>query len=168
MLEGVAHTLRKERRLQSATAQLWNRSRTAEQRNSVVHTQHACGAGFAVNLSEEARTLLARCSDDAGLQKNFQKFRMPVCSAPCADVIPELGFFRTDNTCLDMGLVFSRGLLNGPIKDVADLDRSVVAGAEQVQRGGPSERTHFMQRLRPAAEKEALDLIKRGCAQFLK
>ena len=59
MVEGVAHTLFKERGLQPTTAQFWNRSRTAEKRNSVMHAQDTSGAGFTVNLSEKAHTLLA-------------------------------------------------------------------------------------------------------------
>jgi hypothetical protein len=59
VLEGIAHSLVKERCLQAATPQLWNRRRTAKQRNVVVYRQHTSGAGFTVNLSQEAWTTLA-------------------------------------------------------------------------------------------------------------
>ena len=67
MVKGVAHTLRKERGLQPTTAQLWNRSRTAEQSNSVMDKERTSCAGLAVKLGEEAQTLLACCSNGAGL-----------------------------------------------------------------------------------------------------
>jgi hypothetical protein len=59
MVESVAHALSKKRYLQAATAQLWNRGRAAEQCNSVMHAQNACGAGRAVQFGQKARTLLA-------------------------------------------------------------------------------------------------------------
>src|SRR5579863_3647256 len=59
VIEGVAHAFMKERGLQTATAQLWNRRRTAKQRNIVMHTQNAGGAGLAVNFGEKAWALLA-------------------------------------------------------------------------------------------------------------
>jgi hypothetical protein len=37
VLEGIAHSLVKERCLQAATPQLWNRRRTAKQRNLVMY-----------------------------------------------------------------------------------------------------------------------------------
>jgi hypothetical protein len=67
MVEGVAHTLVKKRSLQPTTPQLWDRRRAAKQRNFVMHTQHASGAGSAVNLSEKAHTLFACRSDGAEL-----------------------------------------------------------------------------------------------------
>jgi hypothetical protein len=64
-------------------------------------------------------------------------------------------------------LVFSRGLLNSPVKDVADLNRSVVARTKQVQCSDPRERAHFMKHRRSAVEKKALNHIQRAWAQFL-
>jgi hypothetical protein len=74
--KGVAHTLFEKRRLQSAAAQFRNRSRTAEQRDSVVHTQHSSGAGLVVNLGEEAHTVLTGGGDRADFEKKIQELRM--------------------------------------------------------------------------------------------
>src|SRR5437764_36050 len=75
---------------------------------------------------------------------------MFVCPSPCAYVSPEWRFLRTDSMHPDIGMAFSRRLLNRPIEDVA----------------GPGEWTHFMKHGRPAIEKEALDHIQRSRAQF--
>jgi|ERR1700730_2973450 len=61
MVEGVAHTLVKERCLQPTTPQLRNRSRAAEQSNAIMNAQHASGARFPVMFGEEAQTFLACC-----------------------------------------------------------------------------------------------------------
>jgi hypothetical protein len=66
-----------------------------------------------------------------------------------------------------MAVAFARRFFNWPIQNVADLDRPVVARAEQVQRGHSRKRTHFMIYLRPTIRKESLDCIQRACAQFL-
>jgi len=167
MVESAAHTLLKKRRLQPATAQLRDGGRTSEQCNSLMHTQHASGAGLTVNLCEEAQTLLACSRDVPDLQNKIQEIRMFVGPASGANVIPKLRFFRIDYAYADMGVFFKCGSLDRAIEDVADLDRPVVAGAEQAQRSGPRERTHFMKHRRTAVEKEALDHIQRGRAQFL-
>jgi hypothetical protein len=59
MVEGITHSLVKESCLQSATPQLWNGRRAAKQGNLVMHRQHTSGAGFTVNFSQKAWTLLA-------------------------------------------------------------------------------------------------------------
>ena len=59
VLEGIAHSLVKERCLQSAAPQLWNRRRAAKKGDFVIYRQHASSAGFTVNLSQKAWTILA-------------------------------------------------------------------------------------------------------------
>jgi len=59
-VEGVVHTLVKERRLQPTTPQLRNRSRAAEQSNAIMNAQHASGTRFPVMFGEEAQTVPAR------------------------------------------------------------------------------------------------------------
>jgi hypothetical protein len=54
MVEGIAHTLSNESRLQPATAQFRHCCRTTEQRNSIMDTKHSSGAWYAVNLADEA------------------------------------------------------------------------------------------------------------------
>ncbi len=76
MVEGVSHTLLKERRLQPSTTHLRNCSRTGEQSDSVMDTKPACSARLAFKLGEKARTLLARCRNGGGLQNKIEKFRM--------------------------------------------------------------------------------------------
>jgi hypothetical protein len=61
VVEGVVHTLVNQRRLQSTTPQLRNRSRAAEQGSAIMNAQHASGARFPVMFGEEAQTLLACC-----------------------------------------------------------------------------------------------------------
>ena len=97
MVEGIAHTRFKQRRLQPATPHLRNRRRTGEECHSFMDREHASGARFAVKLREKARTVLARRSDLAKLHKKRQKFRMFVRPAPGADVSPELRVLRTGN-----------------------------------------------------------------------
>ena len=160
MVEGVAHTLSEERRLQPATAQVWNRGGTAEQRNPLMDAQHAGGAGFAVDLGEEAQTLLAGCRDGTDLLQKVQKFRMFVGPGLSADVRPQLRLCRPDTAHPDVGVVFRRGRFDGPRKNVADLDGPVVAPAQQVQRSDARERTHLEKHRRSAVEKEALDRIE--------
>src|SRR5690348_4934876 len=92
---------------------------------------------------------------------------MFVRPAPRAYVSPELSFLRVDNAHPDIAVVFGRGLFNRPIEDVADFDRSIVAGAKQVQSSDPRERTYFMHRPSPAIDEETLDHIQRGRAQLL-
>jgi hypothetical protein len=65
--------------------------------------------------------------------KEFQKLRMFVRPASRAYIGPELRHFRICNAHSDMAAVFSHKFLDRPKQDVADLDRSVLAGAEQVQ-----------------------------------
>jgi hypothetical protein len=60
MVERIAHTLVKERRLQPTTPQLWNRRGAAKQCNPLMKTQHASGARLIVKLGKKAQTLLAR------------------------------------------------------------------------------------------------------------
>jgi len=59
------------------------------------------------------------------------------------------------------------GLFNGPIENIADLDRVVAAGTEQAQRSGSGKRAYFMMHLSAAVEEEALDGVQRGGGQFL-
>ena len=92
---------------------------------------------------------------------------MFVRPAPNTWISPELCFFGTCNPHPDIAVVCWRGLLNRPIQNVADLDRSVLADTEQLQRSDSSKRTYFMKDLRPAVEKKALDHIHRGRSQFL-
>jgi hypothetical protein len=58
-----------------------------------------------------------------------------------------------------MSRKFSRGLLHRPVKDIADLDRPVVARAKQIQRSDTREGTYLVKRRRAAVEKEALNHI---------
>src|SRR5258705_13504644 len=97
-------------------------------------TQRAGCAGLIVNLGEEAQTLLACRGDRPDLPEKAQKLRMFVRPAPGAYVGPELRLVRTDTAHLDIGVVCSRGHLNWPIEHVADLDRFVIPGAQQVER----------------------------------
>src|ERR1700731_4800195 len=92
---------------------------------------------------------------------------MFVCPALCAYIGPKFCFVRACNAHSDIAAVFSCGLFNRPIHDIADFDWSIVAGTQQVQRCDACEWAHFMQHLGPAAEKEALDHIQRGLAQLL-
>lgn len=91
---------------------------------------------------------------------------MFVCPASSAYVSPELRFFRTDDARTNKVVVLSPWLLNWPVKDVADLDRSVAARTEQIERSDPCERAHFMKHWRAAVDIEALNDIQRGRAQF--
>ncbi|MGP0099178.1 MAG: hypothetical protein ACLPHI_19225 [Terriglobales bacterium] len=92
---------------------------------------------------------------------------MFVRPAPCAYVTPQLRFLRRDDPHIDGTLLLGGGSLNGPTKNIAYLDRSIVAGTEYSQRSNPRERTHFVEHGRSAVEKEALDHVQRGWAQFL-
>jgi len=84
---------------------------------------------------------------------------MFVRPASGADAREKLGLFRTDNTHIDVAIVFSRGILNVTIQNITDLDGPVVAGAEHVERIHSRVRTYFMKRRRPTIKKEALDHI---------
>lgn len=53
-MEGVAHTLFKERGLQPAAAQLWNGCRTAEEGDSLMKAEHSGGTRFAVYRGKKA------------------------------------------------------------------------------------------------------------------
>ena len=77
-----------------------------------------------------------------------------------ADIGPQLCFFRTDESYADRTVVLSRRLLDGPIKDVAELDRPIVAGAEQLQRGNPSKWAHLMRNRSSAIQEEVLKSSK--------
>jgi|SRR5581483_686073 len=125
-------------------------------------------AGYAVDLCEEAQTLLARRSNAADLPKKAEQFRMLVRPGLCADVRPQLRFPRFDNVHADLVWAAGRDRLHGPIKDAADLDWPVVARAEQFMRGNAGQRTDFVECRRAALEKEALDGFHRSSAQFLK
>jgi hypothetical protein len=127
LIEGVAHAFLQERGLQATPPQFWNGRCPSEQRNFVMDAQHTGSAGFAVNLGKKARTLVARGEDGAKLQQRFSKFRKFLRPSPCAYVSPELGFVWSDDAHSDMAGVFGRGPLDRPIKDIADLDRPVVA-----------------------------------------
>src|ERR1700693_5625184 len=87
---------------------------------------------------------------------------MFVRPAPCAYVTPQLCFFRRDDPHTRSALLLGGGPLNRPTKNIAYLDRSVVAGTEHYQRSNPRERTHFVQHRRSAVEKEALNHVQRG------
>ena len=87
--------------------------------------------------------------------------------APCAYVTPQLCFFRRNDPHTHGALLLGGGALNRPTKNIAYLDRSVVAGTEHSQRRNPRERTHFVEHRRSAVEKEALNHVQRGRAQFL-
>ena len=67
MVEGVAHTLLKERRLQATTAHLWNGGGTGKQGYSVVDTEGGGSAGLAVKVGQEAHTVPAYRRNGAGL-----------------------------------------------------------------------------------------------------
>ncbi len=92
---------------------------------------------------------------------------MFVRPAPCADVAPQLRFFRLDDPHADGTLLLCSGPLDRPAKNIAYLDRSVIAGTEHLQRSNPCERTHFVKHRRSAVEKEAFNHVQRGWAQFL-
>jgi hypothetical protein len=127
-----------------------------------VHTEHAGGTWYTINLADEAQTPLARRSDHSDLKKEVQKFGMFV-RQPLALMLAksweELGLFRTDNTHINVAIVFSRGLLNVTIQNITDLDRPVAAGAEHVERNDSCVWTDFVKRRRPTIKKEALDHI---------
>src|ERR1700676_1218738 len=129
-----------------------------------MHTEHAGAAGLAVHFSKKTQTLLAGGRDGAELQKKVHQFRMFVHPAPRAYVSPELGFFRSDDAHMDTALIFSRGLLHRTVKDVADLDRPVIAPTEQVQRSHARQRAYLVKHRCSAFEKEALNRIQRGGA----
>ena len=92
---------------------------------------------------------------------------MFVRPAPCAYIGPELRFFVTADAHSDMTREFSGGSFNRPMKYVADLDRPIVALAEQVQSSDPSQRADLMKHWGPAVQKKTLNHIQRGRAQFL-
>lgn len=167
LIEGVAHSFLQQGGLQATPPQLWNGRSASEQRNLLVDAEHASGAGFAIDFGKKARTLLARGKDGAELHQRFPKFWKFVGPAPCAYVGPERGFLRFDDPHADPTLVFCRGLLDRAVKNVAKLDRSVVAGTKQVEGSDAGERAYFMQHGRGAIEKEALDYVQRGGIEFL-
>ena len=167
MIEGVAHTLMQERCLQPTPPQLGNRSRAAEQSNSIMNAQHASGTRFSVMFGEEAQTVRACCTYGTQIQKKIPKFGMFVRPAPCADVTPQLRFFRRDEPHTDGTLLFCSGPLDRPTKNIAYLDRSVIAGTEHLQHSNSYEGTHFVEHRRSAVEKETLNHVQRGWAQFL-
>ena len=86
---------------------------------------------------------------------------------PCAYVTPQLRFFRRDDSHTDGTLLLCGGPLDGPTENIAYLDRSVVAGTQHSQGSNPCERTHFVEHGCSAVEKEALNHVQRGRAQFL-
>ncbi len=167
MVVGVAHTLVKEGCLQPTTPQLRNRSRAAEQSNAIMNAQHASSTRLPVMFGEEAQTLLACCRYATEISKKIAKFGMFVRPAPCTYFTPQLRFFRRDDPRTDSTLLLGCRPLYRPTKNIAYFNRSVVAGTEQSQCGDPRERTHFMQHRRSAVEKEALNHVQRGRAEFL-
>ena len=129
--------------------------------------QHASGTRLSIMLGEEAQTVLACCGYGTEIQKKIAKFGMFVRPAPCAYIGPQLRFFLPDDPHTDDTLLVCHGPLDSPAKNIADLDRSVVALTEQLQRSNSCERTHFVKHRRSALEKEPLHHIQRGRAQFL-
>src|SRR5260370_41839776 len=92
---------------------------------------------------------------------------MFVRPAPCAYVTPQLCFFGRDDPHTHSALLLGGGPLNRLTKNIAYLDRSVVAGTEHSQRSSPGERTPFVEHRRSAVEKEALNHLQRGPVQVL-
>src|SRR5262249_44145735 len=92
---------------------------------------------------------------------------MLVCPPFCANVSPELRFLRTDDAHINCTLEFSPVLLDTLIKDVADLERPVVARAEQIQRVDSGKRTHFVKNGRTLAVKEVLHYFQSRRSQIL-
>ena len=103
--------------------------------------------------------------DRADIEKKIREFGMFVGPALSADATPQLRFLGTRNPHPDVAVIRSRRFLNRSVKNVADLDRPVPAGAEQVERGDPCERAHFVKRGGATVQEEALDHIERGRAQ---
>src|SRR5574340_1738119 len=92
---------------------------------------------------------------------------MLVCPSLCAYAGPKFRLFRANHAHTDVTAVLNGGLLDTPIQDAADFDRSVIAGAQQVDRSNPRERTHFMKRRRATVEEEPLQRLQRGRTYLL-
>src|SRR5579863_318039 len=92
---------------------------------------------------------------------------MFVRPAPCAYVRPKRGLLRVDHADIYITRVFSRGSLDRPVQDVAELYRPVIAQTEQIQCGDPRERAYFVKNGCSPVEKETLDHVERGRTEFL-
>jgi hypothetical protein len=99
------------------------------------------------------------------LSKEVQEFGMLLRPAPCADGREELGLFGPDNPYTHAVIIFSLGPLNTSTQDVADLDRPVIPGAEQVERSDPGVWTHFVNRRGAMVKEEPLDHLERSQAE---
>ena len=168
MVEGKLHPLVEQSRLQSVASQLRHSGRAAEQRNSLEHAQHAGCSGHAVNLSKKAWTVLARRTNRTELEQSLHELGMLVRPAPCAGLGPKRGFFRANHAHANRPQIYFRRPLNRPIENAGDFARPVVARAKQVERRRPGKGAYLMHYGRSEAEKECLNSIKRGRAQFLK
>jgi hypothetical protein len=118
-------------------------------------------------LGEEAPTVFARRRQDTQISKKIADFGMFVRPSSCAYVTPQLRFLRPDEPRTDATLLLCSGPLDRPAKNIAHLNRSVVAVAEHFERSNSRERAHFVKHRSSAVKKEALDRVERGRAQFL-
>ena len=107
-----------------------------------MHAQHTGCAGFVINFGEKTWAVLARRNYGAKLQNGIQKFRMLVRPASSAYFTPELTFFGRDDAHTDVTIALSIARLDRPVKNAADLNRSIVASTQQVQRGDPGQRAY--------------------------
>ena len=103
LFEGIPHSFLQQGCLQSAPPQLRHCGRTAEQRHAIMQAQHSGSARLSVNLSQEARSLLARNAKGAHLLHKRLQFRMLVSPSPGADATPQLCLFRPHCADNDIG-----------------------------------------------------------------
>src|SRR5690348_10104110 len=102
-----------------------------------MNTEDAGGSGSAINLAEEAKTVLAPGGDVTDLLHKIHQLGPFVCPPSCTRLAPNPRLFRSDNTHTDMAGRFSDWSLHASVQNAADFDWPVMAGTEQIQRGSP-------------------------------
>ena len=166
MVKCIAHTFIKKRRLQSAASQFGNSSRSAEQRHTTIDAEYSRRAWLAINLRDEAGAVAPCRGNDAESANCLQHLRIFGRPAAGADIRPQISFGFTDDARPDGAGNLIRRRFNSAVHHAADLNRPVIAGAEEIDRSHSCKRAHFVNRRRAPVEKETFDLVETGRVQL--